>query len=300
MLLTTKRSIPTKGSGDPGQLLKAVPAFPPVARKLLELVNQETSTIPEVAGIIRADAVFASEVLRLANSAVLELRYEVLSLMHAVTVLGMDRLRAMVITVAMRDFLTGARHDELLRRCWQHNFACALVSEWLSDFCWMDRSDGYTAGILHDLGQLALISLHSREYAEILASAGPETADLLEAERVSFGIDHCQAGGWMAEHWGIPSKLRSWCSGEELASASQDTMTLRDVVRLACTTADVLGFGLVESAAQNDEEADSVGAPALLEAGLPGDVWAKVEPRLGDLFERVPYKVNVFETEFLS
>ena len=54
-------------------------------------------TIPEVSQLIRSDAVFAAEVLRLANSAMLGLRYEVMSIMHAISVLGMDRLQSLVM-----------------------------------------------------------------------------------------------------------------------------------------------------------------------------------------------------------
>jgi HD-like signal output (HDOD) protein len=275
-----------------------------VARKLLSLVDRETSTIPEVTQIIRSDAAFASEVLRLANSAVLGLRYEVLSIMHAVTVLGMDRLRALVLTVALRDFLSGARHAELLRRCWRHNFASALVAEWLAASCWIERSDAYTAGLLHDLGQLALISLHPVEYTAMLDHALESRKDLLDAETATFGINHCQAGRWIAEHWGVPAKLRVIVCSESADHESPspgEALPLSQLSALACCVANLTGFVLQPpTQPDHDQPSEAALVATLLQSSLPPAVWNKVEPQILETVDSIPFKINVFETEFLS
>ncbi|MEZ5352018.1 MAG: HDOD domain-containing protein [Bryobacteraceae bacterium] len=295
LLLAGKRHTPHRRA-DPAKLLRSISPFPAVARKLLSIVDKETCTIPEVTQIVRADAVFASEVLRLANSAVLGLRYEVLNIMHAVTVLGTDRLRALVLTVAMRDFLNGAAQADLLRRCWRHNFASALVAEALAGSCWLDRSDAYTAGLLHDLGQLALISQFPTRYTELL-EASPDLTRLLEAESDAFGLNHCEAGQWLADHWCIPPKLRGIVCRDIAASepdASGHSVSLARLSVLACDIANSLDFRL-----RQDPDHGGIDARTILESGLPLDSWNALEPQLGELIDTIPFKINAFETEFL-
>ncbi len=165
-------------------------------------------TILEASQLVRSDAVFAGEVLCLANSAMMSLRYEVMSIMHAISVLGMERLRNLVLTVAMRDFVRGGKPLGLLRLCWRHNLAAAMLAETLAEPCQIERSDGYTAGLLHDLGRLALVAACPAEYAGVLA-ASPSTVDqLLLCEDRLIGINHRDAGALLAEKWGLPSALR--------------------------------------------------------------------------------------------
>jgi hypothetical protein len=63
----------------------------------------------------------------------------------------------------------------------------------------MRRDDGaYTAGLLHNIDSLGLFVAHSRSYAELLAGTCADC--LLEKERSILGIDHCEAGGWLARN----------------------------------------------------------------------------------------------------
>src|SRR5438874_10600015 len=59
----------------------------------------------EVSRVLMADAAFSSQVLRVANSALFGARYEVASILQALCVLGVDRLRDLVVTVALKDYV---------------------------------------------------------------------------------------------------------------------------------------------------------------------------------------------------
>ena len=269
--------------------LVTLPPFPAVARKLMILLARPNFTIPEASHLVRSDAVFAGEVLRLANSALMGLRYEVVSIMHAIAVLGMDRLRNLVLTVAMRDFVRGAKPVGILRLCWRHNLGAALLGEALADDCNIERSDAYTAGLLHDLGRLALVAACPSEYAQVLAANPARGEELLACEERWVGINHRDAGALLAEKWELPSLLRELlCLG---ATARTGPFTVPRLAILACNLSDRLGFSLGECTDAWDLD--------WLKSHLPPAGWARFAPKAEGLRESTLVKLNAFESEFL-
>lgn len=244
--------------------VSTLPAFPPVARKLMALVAQENSNMQEVSRLIRSDAIFTGEVLRLANSAAIGLRYEVNNILHAISVLGIDRLRGLVLTVAMRDFFSTLKHDELLRRCWRHNLACAMISEWAAESLWLDKAAAYTGGLLHSLGHLAMCALYPEEYLEAHGD-----------------IDAESAATWLVKEWGLPEPLAALCRCHH--SEAGVPSTLPGLIHIACQCSDMLGFSIVDQGQRWQPER-----------------FLQILPRLPELPEIIPYRVNAFEQEFLT
>ena len=226
--------------------LRELPPFPAIATKLLRLFASEDTEVREVVGLIRADPAFSSELLRVANSPIYGLRSQVSSLHHAVVILGFDRLRSFAMTISMRNFLRTAMRIDVLRRVWRHSLACALVAEDVASLFWKNndrtvRDRAYTAGLLHDLGRLALLVKYPQEYANLLAVVSENPFDMLETEHDLFDIDHCEAGGWLARSWTFPSEIADVAVGhhEPIDKSQNDILNL---VRTAVLLTDWLGF----------------------------------------------------------
>jgi HD-like signal output (HDOD) protein len=226
--------------------LRELPPFPAIATKLLRLFASEDTEVREVVGLIRADPAFSSELLRVANSPIYGLRSQVSSLHHAVVILGFDRLRSFAMTISMRNFLRTAMRIDVLRRVWRHSLACALVAEDVASLFWKNndrtvRDRAYTAGLLHDLGRLALLVKYPQEYANLLAVVSENPFDMLETEHDLFDIDHCGAGGWLARSWTFPSEIADVAVGhhEPIDKSQNDILNL---VRTAVLLTDWLGF----------------------------------------------------------
>lgn len=226
--------------------LRELPPFPAIATKLLRLFASEDTEVRDVVGLIRADPAFSSELLRVANSPIYGLRSQVSSLHHAVVILGFDRLRSFAMTISMRNFLRTAMRIDVLRRVWRHSLACALVAEDVASLYWKNndrtvRDRAYTAGLLHDLGRLALLVKYPQEYANLLAVVSENPFDMLETEHDLFDIDHCEAGGWLARSWTFPSEIADVAVGhhEPIDKSQNDILNL---VRTAVLLTDWLGF----------------------------------------------------------
>src|SRR5262249_54198813 len=157
----------------------------------------------------KADAALTAELLRIVNSPIYGFASRISSLQNAITLLGFQTVRSFALAVCMKGFLQAALRIDLLRRIWRHSLASALVCDDLSTVCSsnMGRDDrAYTAGLLHNIGCLGLFVAHPGTYAELLADTRADK--LLERERATLGIDHCEAGGWLARNWGFPDDLR--------------------------------------------------------------------------------------------
>src|SRR5579863_3235540 len=137
--------------------LKDLPPYRPVARKLMMLTAKADVPLDDVQRVLRADAAFTADVLRLANSPLIGMRAQIKSVLQAVMMLGLERIKALSTTLALRTFLTGGVPDEALQACWRHNLATAILCDRLARILHQDSDVCYTAGLLHDIGRLALL-----------------------------------------------------------------------------------------------------------------------------------------------
>lgn len=263
--------------------------FPPVAARLARMVTTEDADFGGMADLIRVDTTFSAEILRLANSPLLGCRRKILNILHAVAILGMERLKALVMMVALRNFLNGALHDPSLVRCWRHSLAVAFLAQDIGAACWLDKDQCYTAGLMHDLGRLALLGTFPSEYAELLESAEESGGDLLAAERQRFEIDHCAIGCWLVNDWELPEDFLD-IVGTHHAEFHPERFDIVQTVRAACRLSDALGFQVVASAQPAD--------PAQALRMLPQEAGA----RLGaaeDLLVELAGKINAVECSLI-
>jgi putative nucleotidyltransferase with HDIG domain len=227
--------------------LRQLPSFPAVASKLLQLLAKEDVPMRRIVEVMRTDPAFSSGILRVANSALFGFASKVETVKHAVVVVGLDRVRTLTLTVAMGSYLKAALRIAVLRGCWRHSLACALLSEELAEACSMHLDRAYTAGLLHDVGRLGLLVVHPAEYSKLLTVTEQNAGDVLEMERKLFDMDHCQAGRRLMREWKFPEEFHE-IAARHHAEPARGEFNLLALVRLACRLADTLGFRAVKPA----------------------------------------------------
>lgn len=218
--------------------------FPPVAATLMRMVSTDDADFSGMARLIRVDTTFSAEVLRLANSPLLGCRRKILSILHAMAILGTERLKGLVMVVAMRDFLSGALHVPSAQRCWRHSLAAAFLAQDIGAACWLDKDQCYTAGLMHDLGRLALIATFPSQYADLIEHVEQTGEDLLAAERRRFEVDHAALGCWLVSDWELPEDFLD-IVGTHHTELRGGRFDIVQTVRAACRLADALGFHVV-------------------------------------------------------
>ena len=198
--------------------------------------------LPKLASVIEADPAFAAEVLFLANSPLFGFPSKMHVLRHAVSVLGLDRIKALTMTVAMRAFLGQA--SPLVRQCWRHSCASAVVAEEISKNFEVPGDRAYTAALMHDIGRLGLLKSYPREVAPVLTAQYKEPSDVLTAEHAVVSVDHGKAGGWLVKTWAFPVAFAEICERHHDPIREQEAALLQ-VVKAGCRMAEVLGYSAI-------------------------------------------------------
>jgi putative nucleotidyltransferase with HDIG domain len=213
-----------------------------IAVRVLQLTNQEDVPMRQLSDLISSEPAFSSEVLTIANSALYACRVPINSVLQAIAVLGTNSLKGLSLTVGVRAYLGNSVNHESLRAIWRHSLACALIANQLAAAGTRDKDAAYTAGILHDIGRLALAVISPKAYATLLETHTGPPASALEAEREWFGFDHCQAGRRLIADWKMPPYLTEVVTDHHSPREHHDTWQITDIIHVSCRMADTVGF----------------------------------------------------------
>lgn len=188
-----------------------LPPFSPVLNKLMATLADEDVSFAELASLIEKDTVLAGAVLRLVNSAFYARRGTVNSVKHAVSVLGIGKLRnlSMSMSLARMWNSAGLPGGWSARAFNEHAVASAILSDQLAVELNVDYAEGaFTAGLLQNVG-LALIAIGlPEEYRELItcAQSGEEPLHDCEA-RLLGGVTHAWLSGETLERWHLPKPI---------------------------------------------------------------------------------------------
>jgi HD-like signal output (HDOD) protein len=111
----------------------------------------------------------------------------------------------------------------------------------------MDADVAYVAGLLRDIGRLALLVKYPDSYANLLAVSSEHAFDLLSTERELFDVDHCQAGEWLMGRMPFPPELTEVVAHHH-DTPTDNTFRMVHLIRTADRMADALGFAVVAQA----------------------------------------------------
>lgn len=233
--------------------LENLPPFSPVAMRLVALLSDENVHVDQVSRFIAAEPVFAARVLQLANSPLFALARQVSSIPQAVILVGLERVKAIALTRALGDFVAPVLRRKALAACWRNTLAGAVAAEALAPLYHADPGAAYTAGLLRDIGRLALMVKYPEAYTNAIEIARDSGAGLLETERNLFDLDHCEAGRWLVGRMFLPEEIAR-CVVHHHDAEIADGWDLVHLTRTADRLADALGYGIVAGAPQPEPE----------------------------------------------
>jgi putative nucleotidyltransferase with HDIG domain len=189
-------------------LVDNVPALPAVVGRLNSLVRDPDCGTADIAKVLATDEGLASRVLRFANSAFYALPGRVSTIPLAITILGVNTLRNLVIGTALADMtrsLAGTRKEA--RALWDHGVDvgvwCRSLARKLGG---VDPEEAFTAGLLHDIGK-GIILRGMPDDRQNVRGRLLAADDTRAFEVETCGFDHVQIGGWAAAKWRLPATL---------------------------------------------------------------------------------------------
>jgi len=180
--------------------LKDIPAMPNVIIKILQIMKNESSSITDLAEMISYDQALCIKVLALVNSAYYGFAQQINSLQRALPLLGLQKIKSIVVAVAMRPMFLNQGDKEL----WEHSIRVAVGCEYFAKKTKIaDEDDAFVMGFLHDIGKIVFNMSDHSKYLKVKDCVA-EGADVLEAERIFFRTSHVQTGALLAKRWQLP------------------------------------------------------------------------------------------------
>jgi HD-like signal output (HDOD) protein/signal transduction histidine kinase len=197
-------------------LVARLPSMPQILLKLIELCQADEAGMAELAKLIANDAGMTAKVLSVANSAAYHRGGRKVGLVQALGVLGADMIKTMVISESVFQTFNGFPHSGStdLRRFWKHSLTTAVVAREVAKLMgYVQAEEAYLAGLMHDVGRLALLAAAPNEYAVNFLAQDNE--NLCAAEQLTLQITHADAGAWLIERWNLDSFMADRLSNHD-------------------------------------------------------------------------------------
>jgi putative nucleotidyltransferase with HDIG domain len=229
--------------------LDSLPTLPAVAVKLLQVTGDESSAAADIIKLLRGDQSLTAKILSLAGSAASGVRGPITTLEKAVPLLGFATVRSIVLATSVfacfkKQSGEGAAGTFDRLEFWKHSLAVACAARRLAQTrpaLAVDPEDAFVAGLLHDLGKVALDAVFPKAYERIVVQTNNSRGDIADNERAVLGADHTVVGRRLAERWRLPRNLQEAIWLHHLAAdALPSTVSkpgLIGVVQLADTIA---------------------------------------------------------------
>lgn len=191
------------------QQLESLPPLPTTVANVLAVTNNPESSANDLVKAILPDQTMCIAVLKIANSVLYGRPKKVSSLETAVTVLGFNEVQNIVLAkAAVKAFHPIFKTHEIdLNVFWDHSFTCGLAARIIGEHINLPSGQFFVAGLLHDIGKLAMLLAFGRRYDTGRWLAGMSGDERLQQEKQHFSITHDVVGSRLLQRWQFPDNL---------------------------------------------------------------------------------------------
>jgi HD-like signal output (HDOD) protein/signal transduction histidine kinase len=232
-----------------------LPSPPAILIELIDSCNSNDVSFSQLATTIEKDAGISAKVIAAANSPFYRQWKEISDIQRLLIVLGVRSVRTIAINSAAQQFFNqfSQQAGKALDEIWLYSLICAETTKALAELTtYRSPDEAYLAGLLHRLGQLALLQAYPDQYGPIIEN-GASGQSLVETEIVRFGYSSAQIGSHMVESWQLQSFLADALLYQyEPADNILNCSHLVKLVNLACQLTDQAGKATNQALARAD------------------------------------------------
>lgn len=234
---------------DPNDIVRQLQNLPTLSTVVVDLLNcidQDDIDIGTLARKVSHDQALTAKTLRFANSSFFGSQSKVTTIQQAISLLGVQSVRHLITATALAGhFPDGDCPGFDSRAFWRHSIATAVCCKVLAMHLHLNQDYAFTAGLLHDIGRLVLVSRFPRQYAAVIAYRADLDCNLLLAERTVLGTDHVTVGLALAAHWNFSEIIQKAIAGHHAPEAFGNA-SIASIVHVANSIVHALDLGGAE------------------------------------------------------
>lgn len=240
-----------------------IPNVPEVVKDLIQQLNNPNADLQAIGAKVAEDPTISLKVLRMVNSAHFGLTNKCSSINDAVVMLGMAKLKTLVIASGLSGCVTEVEGVDL-RAFWSDSFKVAGYAKWAAEHIGGDADNAFTAGLIHNIGQL-LIWMGAPKAASEIEEYTRSGKERHKVEAQLIGITSAEVGAELASRWKFPDTLIDAIANQYTPATANPFGKEAAAVHLAC---------LINQAAKNET------TPEVLESHMPEALMDKLGMRI--------------------
>ncbi|MDH3325967.1 MAG: HDOD domain-containing protein [Gammaproteobacteria bacterium] len=200
----------------PEQFLRDVDhlvALPDVCFRVNEMVDDPNSSALDIAHVLSRDPNLTAQLLRIANSPYYGFPSRVETISRAISVIGMQDLRDLVLSTSVINAFSADKNDLInMDKYWRHSLFTGFIARELGSktttkvLC---KERLFAAGLLHDIGQLVMLAKIPEIMRVVLHRAKADAEPYHEVEQVVFGLGHSEIGAALMKKWHLPESFQA-------------------------------------------------------------------------------------------
>ena len=188
--------------------MRTLPNRPALSIEIMRELRSTHASASVVGELVSRDVAISSKLIQIANSAFYRAEQQVSNPVEAVLLIGLETTAALVVSIE-----TFAQLDKLkplyfsMDRVWKHCQSVAELAVKISRTLGYDAettANVYTAGLLHDVGKLALALNFEEDYDKVLKDTEKKSLPVHQLEEDFFGASHAETGAYLLALWGMP------------------------------------------------------------------------------------------------
>ncbi|WP_432735454.1 HDOD domain-containing protein [Maridesulfovibrio sp. FT414] len=186
--------------------IEELPTLPDLYFRLENELRKEDVSISAVGSIISEDMSMTAGILKIVNSPFFGLFSKINNPEQAVTMLGLDALKGIVVGMYLFNASASKNIDfsiaALSRHCQYTGLLARSIAK--AENAGSEQVEhAFLAGFLHDIGKLVLATAYTEEYRMILGVVREDNIPIQDAEKDILGFTHAEVGAYLLAIWGF-------------------------------------------------------------------------------------------------
>jgi len=222
--------------------------------KAIRLSSNIESNINDLAKNISADQALTAKVIRISNSPIYGQRRKISSISEAIQVLGFNQIKSIIVTAMTFQMFSSCSLTNNALVLWHHSLSTAIAARLIVQKTGIiDKEEAYLAGLLHDIGKMALLKTVPKLYSSIIKEVKETNSTFEEIEMRELNFNHISVSSVLLIEWGFNNKFVSEIKCLHTCRLDQATSSIElcQILAFADSISKYIGFNFHEAYKDN-------------------------------------------------